>query len=62
MNKEELRKELFDLRLKLQMLKMEKVSSDQRVVEVEKRIKEVRREFAKCALAERKEDERGKKV
>lgn len=58
--REELRKELFDLRMKLQLLRMEGIQSDNRVTEVEERIKEVKKQMAKEYI-EFKENERNEK-
>ena len=61
MNKEEFRKELYDLRMKLQLLKMERIENDPRVEEVENKIKDVRRQFAQTIVAEREEIKNGKR-
>ena len=44
--RQELRTELYQLRMKLQLLKMERIENDPRIEEVENKIKDVRRQFA----------------
>ena len=58
--RQELRKELYQLRMKLQLLKMERIENDPRVEEVENKIKDVRRKFAQTIVAEREEKSNGK--
>ena len=62
MGKDELRKELFDLRMQLQLLKMERKEEDERVKVVEDKIQEVRKQIALNVLAEEKEKKNGKRI
>jgi len=60
--REELRKELFELRLKLDLTRKERVESDKRVDDIKNKINEVKKEYAREVLRERESEENGKKL
>ena len=59
--REELRKELLDLRIKLELTKKERVESDPRVDDLKNQIHDIRKQYAREILQER-DEENGKKI
>ncbi len=62
MEKEYLRKELYNLRMELTFIKMERKENDERVVDIQNKIQTVRKQIADKDLIEEKEKRNGKKV
>ena len=62
MEKEYLRKELYNLRMQLTFIKMERKENDERVVDIQNKIQTVRKQIAEKDLIEEKEKRNGKKV
>ena len=62
MEKEYLRKELYNLRMQLTFAKMERKENDERVVDIQNKIQTVRKQIADKDLIEEKEKRNGKKV
>jgi len=60
--KEQLRQELFELRLKLDLTRKERVEYDKRVDLIKKQIIEKKKEYAKEVLKEKENEENGKKL
>ena len=59
--RKELRDKLFELRMKLQLIKMERIENDERVLEIQNEIDEVRKQI-KLEFIESEEKKRNGKT